>query len=285
MDAMGTRTRILAAGLTGAVAVAASAVRLGRYKLERRVNGEVDDLLASARAVDRGPVSEEDLLGLPEPVGRWLRWSGAVGRPIPATVRLKQAGELRVGDLGWLPFTGEEYYSTSPPAFVWKADVRMAPGVRVVGKDSYLDGRGALEMWVMGLVPVARGAGPDMDEGDLLRYLNEIMWFPAGALIPEITWEPVDDDSARATMSHRGVTGTATFFFDADGRVIDMVADRHDREAGAVLPWSTPISAHGEFDGVRVPIAGEAIYAREDGDHSYIRLTVKDVEQDVPERY
>lgn len=282
---MRKRMRIVMGGLTGSVLVVAAAIGVGRFTLQRRVNSEIDEVLGSGTVARRDPVSEEDLEMLPEPVQRWLRWSGAVGRPIPSTVRLKQKGELRVGNLGWFPFTAEEYYCTDSPAFVWTAHTRMAPGIPVIGKDSYIDGRGALEMRVLGLVPVARDSGPEMDQGDLLRYLNEIMWFPAGALIPEITWAPIDDVSARATMTYGSVSGTATFFFDSVGRPTNMTADRHDRESAAVVPWSTPISAYGEFDGVRVPSAGEALYAHETGYLSYIRLTVIDVGHNVPQRY
>lgn len=283
---MRKRTKIIVDGLiiVVLVVVVVAAIGLGRHLFERRINGQIDDVLRSAGGATVDPVSEEDLRGLPGPVQRWLRWSGAVGRPIPSTVRLTQEGELRVGDLGWLPFTAEEYYSTRPPAFVWRANTEMRR-VAVIGTDSYVNGRGALEMRVLGLVPVARSTGPDMDEGDLLRYLNEIMWFPAGALIPEITWAPVDDVSARATMSYGGISGTATFFFDLDGRPTNMVADRYDRECASVVPWSTPISAYGEFDGVRVPTEGEARYAREHGDFAYIRMTITDVGLDVPDRY
>lgn len=272
-------------GLTVVVLVVASVVGIGRYTFERRIDGEIDGLLESGEPAERPPVTEADIARLPDPVQRWLRWSGTVGRPVPSTVRLRQEGELRLGDRGWVPFTAEEYYATASPAFLWKATVSMAPGVPVVGTDSYIDGRGELEMRVLGLIPVAKDSGPAMDEGDLLRYLNEIMWFPAGALIPEITWEAVDDASARATMTFGGVQGTATFFFDAEGRPTNMIADRYDRDHGAVVPWSTPITAYGEFDGIRVPTAGEAVYAREDGDFSYIRLEITDIDYDVPERY
>ena len=285
---MPTRLKTMT-GLAGTVAVVvavvASALGIGRRRLEHRIDAEIEGLLESGRVGVRAPVSADDLAALPEPVQRWMRWAGVVGGQIPSTVRLKQEGELRVGDGGWLPFTAEQYYSTAPPAFVWKADIRMGPGVRIIGKDSYLDGRGALEMRVLGVVPVARDSGPEMDAADLLRFLNEMMWFPAGALIPEITWEPVDDVSARATMSYGGASGTATFYFDLDGRVTNMVADRLDRDHGSVVPWSTPIAAHGEFDGVRVPTVGEALYARPEGDFPYIRLTVTDVDYDVPQRY
>jgi hypothetical protein len=282
---MGRRGHLTVGGMTAAALLVASVIRVGGSRLERRINDQIDDVLGSSGTPTSEPVSEEHLAVLPEPVQRWLRWSGAVGRPIPSTVRLRQEGQLRVGDFGWLPFTAEEYYSTEPPAFVWKARIRMAPGISVIGKDSYIDGRGALEMRILGVFPVARDAGPQMDQGDLLRYLNEIMWFPAGALIPQISWEPVDNLSARATMSYRGVSGTATFFFDEEGRPTTMTADRHDREHGSVVPWSTPIYTYGQFDGAKVPTSGEALYVVHNGDSPYIRATVTDVAANVPHRY
>ena len=280
---MGNRS--LTVAVLGGVAAAATAMRLGRAGFERRIDDDADWVFVSGLSAPADPVRERDLDRLPEPVRRWLRWSGVVGRPIPATVRLRQAGDLRIGGGGWVPFTAEEYYSTSPPAFVWKARIRMAPGVEVVGTDSYVDGRGRLEMRLLGVAPVARDSGPAVDEADLLRFLNEIMWIPAAALLPEITWEPVDDGSARATITNRGVSGTATFFFDVEGPLTTMVADRYDRETGAVVPWSTPVRSYGELAGVRVPTSGEAVYARPGGDHSYIRLRVTDIEYDVPRRY
>jgi hypothetical protein len=37
-------------------------------------------------------VTEEMLAGLPEPVRRYLRYAGVVGRPFPGTIRLCQKG-------------------------------------------------------------------------------------------------------------------------------------------------------------------------------------------------
>jgi hypothetical protein len=218
-------------------------------------------------------------------VQRWLRYSGVVGKPIPTAVRLRQEGELRLGDRGWVPFTAEEYYTTDPPGFVWSVRLEMAPLVAVVGRDAYVAGRGSMDMRLLGLFPVARDRGPDMDRGDLLRYLNEIMWFPAGVLSPYITWDAIDASSARATMSYAGVSAPATFFFDEQGRLSNMVADRVDRHDGRVNSWSTPITDYGEFGGVWVPVAGEAVYARESGDFPYIRVRVTALEYDRPERY
>jgi hypothetical protein len=140
-------------------------------------------------------------------------------------------------------------------------------------------------MRLLGIVAVARDRGPEMDRGALLRYLNEIMWFPAAAISPAIAWEPIDGASARATITFGGVSAPAEFVFDAEGRLVNMVAERYDREAGRVLPWSTPIADYGEFEGLRLPVAGEAVYARGEGDMPYIRLRVTEIEYDRPERF
>ncbi len=86
-------------------------------------------------------------------------------------------------------------------------------------------------------------------------------------------------------MTYGGVSAPAIFMFDREGRLRNMVAERYDREAGRVLPWSTPISDYGTFGGIRVPVAGEAVYARGSGDFAYIRLRVTDIEYNRPERF
>lgn len=283
---MGRRRNFVLGGVALGAAVSLVSNALDqRREFEERIGREIDTVLAARNPERAGTVTEVDLEGLPEPVRRWLRWSGVVGKPRPSTVRLRQSGELRLGNSGWFPFVAEEHYTTDPPGFVWASRVTMAPGVTVIGRDRYFEGRGSIDMRLLGVVSVARDRGPEMDRGALLRYLNEIMWFPAAAIGPHIAWEGVDGESARATITHGDVSERATFRFDREGRLTDMVAERYDREAGRVLPWSTPISDYGEFDGIRVPVAGEAVYARGEGDMPYIRLRVTTIEQDRPERF
>jgi len=252
---------------------------------ERHLDGKVEDLFAARNPTVQTIVTEDHLVNLPDPVQRWLRYSGVVGKPVPTSVRLKQVGEIRLGDRGWMPFTAEEYYTTDPPGFVWTASIDFTGGIPVSGQDRYIEGAAALEMRLFGVIPVASDSGPEMDEGDLLRYLNETMWFPAGVLSPYITWESVDDTSARATMDYEGSRGSGTFYFDEEGRITNMIADRFDREYGAIVPWSTPLHNYGEFGGIRVPTEGEAVYTRDTGDYAYIRLRVTEIDYDEPALY
>jgi hypothetical protein len=281
---MGKRIKIAAAVIGALIAIVGVAVWAGRLVSDRRIDAEVDELLAAIPANPPAVVSEEDLAGLPEPVQRWLRWSQIVGKEYPQTVRLEQEGDFRLGEeRGWMSYDAVQYYTTEPPGYVWSVSMRMAPLVTITGRDQYMDGEGSIRMSILSLIPVANDSGGGLNQGSLLRYLNETMWFPAAVISPYITWDPVDDHSATATMSFGGVTASATFIFDDDGRLTNMTADRYNDDRDDILPWSTPILAYGEFEGVRVPTEGTGVWHYDTGDFTYIRLTITDIDYN-PER-
>jgi hypothetical protein len=104
------------------------------------------------------------------------------------------------------------------------------------------------------------------------------MWFPAAALSSYITWDAIDATSARATISDGGVMAAATFVFDEQGRPVDMVAERQDLARGRLETWATPLSAYGEFAGVRVPAEGTALWRYDTGDFPYIEVRITGLE-------
>jgi Family of unknown function (DUF6544) len=263
----------------------AAAWAVSRVAFDRRVAGEGQQLVAASNGRSR-LVAEADLVGLPEPVQQWLRWSNVLGTPYPVTVRLRQEGQFRTGqDRGWMPFTAQESYTTDPPGYLWAATFTIAPLVTVRGRDRYAEGQASIDMRLLSLIPVANDRGPGLNQGALLRYLNETMWFPAGVLSPYITWQAGDRRSAVATMGYGGVSASATFWFDDQGRLIDMTAERFDNARKAILPWSTPISDYGQFAGIRMPVQGAGVWHYEQGEFPYIRLRVTDLEYNRPEPY
>jgi hypothetical protein len=281
--------RIVAGSVLILLAGVLAAAMIGRYAFSRSVDNEVADLFQDTAAAEPVVLTEADIAHLPEPVQRWLRYSNAIGREYPETIRLKQEGKIRLGpDQAWMPFTAEQYYTTDPPAFIWKIDTRMMSVLPISGRDRYIHGHGNMTIKVLSLIPVVDATGPEMDQGTLLRYLNETMWFPAGAVSPYIEWEAVDANSAKATMSYGGTTVEATFLIDDEGRMTNMIADRY-QDAGEgdfkYLPWKTPINEYGEFDGVRIPVSGEGVWEEDWGDFSYVRLRITEVEYNVPESY
>ena len=127
-----------------------------------------------------------------------------------------------------------------------------------------------------------------MDQGAFMRYFNEIMWFPTAYLSETIAWEPIDDRSARATMTVEGQSVSAIFHFDEQDQLVDFVADRYRTQPNGTYQmetWSTPVYAYREFDSIRIPTKGSALWKLNSGDFEYIRLEVVEIEYNNPSIY
>ncbi len=251
-----------------------------RFHSENRAAARA--LLARAPMQPAPPVvTEADVAALPPPVRHWLEASGTVGRPRARTVRLHQRGGMRTArDGGFLDARAEQYFTVDEPGFVWTIDVTMMGIVPVVGRDTSVDGRGRMYIRAGGLVTVADGTGERFDQGTLLRWLGEIVWFPSGALSPAVSWEAVDEHSARATVSHRGTTASALFRFDDRGRVTKLEAKRWF-DGKTLEDWEIPITDWGTIRGVEIPTKGTATWKlapEQGGDFEYYRWEITDVE-------
>jgi hypothetical protein len=173
-----------------------------------------------------------------------------------------------------------QHYSTRPPAFVWKASFPTRNLPVVLGRDAYLDGEGSILMKVLSLFTVADEHGEALREAALMRYLDEMMWFPAAFLGNNVAWTPIDDTSATVTIDDRGMNVTATMFFDADGRLVNFRATRFNTATRTMETWETPIAGYGEFAGLRLPSKGSAVWKLADGDFTYIELEIVGIAYD-----
>lgn len=223
-------------------------------------------------------LDESSIQHLPEPVVRSLRRSGVLGRPIPRRVNIKQRGEILLNDR-WFPFDADQSYTTDAPSFAWTARVKIAGLPIARATDSLVGGRGRIHVRLLNLFTVVDASGKEMDEGALMRWLNETMWFPQVWATDVISWRPVDDKTAVGRVAVEGLAVEAAFRFDGEGRLVDFSADRYrmDGDTAALAPWRTPITDHGTFDGVEVPSRGSALWDLEAGTLEYIRLQITDV--------
>jgi len=242
-------------------------------------------LFAASREGFGDVIREEEIVRLPEPVQRWLRHANVVGSERIRTVRLKQRGLFRQGpDQRWMPFAAEQYYTTDPPAFLWHATIQTAGGLPLIDvKDSLHDGHGKIQAKIGALFTLATATGPELDQGALLRFLNETMWFPTTPVCPYIEWSCLDAHSAKATISYQRITASAVFYFDEAGNIVNMTADRYRTVDGtfSLDPWSTPITRYGEFHGIHVPTSGQGVWHLPAGDFSYIQLEITDIDYNV----
>lgn len=106
----------------------------------------------------------------------------------------------------------------------------------------YRDGKGHMLVKVASLFTVVDATGEETDQAAMMRYLSEMIWFPTALLEDNISFEAVDDASARVILTDHGRTATATLCVDEEGRLTDLVAKRY-RIVGRqrdLETWSTP---------------------------------------------
>ena len=247
------------------------------------VNNELNSFLPKDHTEKR-IVSTEMIESLPPVVQKWLKRSNILGKEIIQTVYLKQRGEMKTkSDGNWMMVEAEQYITVKPPGFVWIADVKAAPFLHLSGRDKYQNGRGHMLIKLLSLFPVVNAKGKEIDQGALLRYLSEIVWYPSSALSDYITWAEIAPTTAKATMSYGGITASGIFKFNENGDFMSFEAERYYyRKEGATLEsWFITVedtNEYKEFEGVRVPTKLSVTWKFETGDFTWFRLEVIKIE-------
>lgn len=222
---------------------------------------------------------------LPAPVRQYLTDAGVVGQPIPHVVRLKQTGTFLVRAGGpRLDFEAEQTFTVQPVGFVWLATMRQAGVPLFRARDSYRRGRGRMFVRAGSVLTVTDQTGPELDEGALLRFLSELVWFPTAFLSPNVTFEPIDARSALVSLTDHGRRVSATMQFDERGEFRGMLALRRRAHDGtySLDTWHTPARAYGYRAGLRIPTQGKAVWKLREGDLDYIDLTIGEVVCEPP---
>jgi hypothetical protein len=239
------------------------------------------------RAGGGGVVTEDDLSGLPEPAARYQRAMGVVGRPRTRSFRAHVAGRFRLGPgRPWMPLDAWQYNAADEVARLFRMRLTMAGVLPLWGWDTYLSGTGRMRGRLLGLVPVADGAGPEFDTGELTTWLNDaVLLAPAMLLDARTSWTAAGGDGFRVSVTDAGRTVSAEVSLDAEGRPADFRSeDRWAALPGGPVraPWSTPVRSWTEVDGHPRMTGGAAVWHLPHGDYRYAEMTVAALDLDVP---
>lgn len=266
------------AAVTGGLAGSTiAAVVIGNLVWKRNTTRAVRQLVPETAARTPGVFSREQLRGLPAPVARYFDLSLTPGQRLIRSARFEQEGTFRGGlDEPWAPFTAVQHFSVDPPGFVWDASIHMAPLLTVRVRDSYIGGTGGMHARIASLVPVVnQSGGAGLNAGALHRLLAEMVWLPT-ALLPGrgVTWEAIDDRTARATLAHAGTSVWLDFRFNDRGEIERASTPERSRDVegkSVPTPWVCSYRSYREVDGMRVPAEGEVEWILPEGRLSYWR--------------
>lgn len=191
---------------------------------------------------------------------------------VPASaVRLRMQGEIRLKK--WMPFRAEEVLHRTR-GFVWKARV----GAFIRGSDSLLDGVGASTWKLLGVIPVVRASGPDIDRSAAGRWMAESILLPS-MLLPELGARWDGDD---VTLRRCGETTTLSLALDERGGLQGFRTLRWGNPSGAsfdFVPFGGVVEEERTFGGITIPTrlrvgwhAGTSRWS----EGEFFRMTVED---------
>jgi hypothetical protein len=155
---------------------------------------------------------------LPEPARRYFCYTIEPGTPLVSVVELEMSGQLGLGDKdepGYRPMRASQ--TLAPPAgFVWQA--RTGP---ISGSDGATGTISWTRFWLLGLIPVVRVSGnPDHLRSAFGRIVVEGAFWVPSSLLPgnRVSWEAVDENTARATVTSGRFSQALDLTMDSEGR-------------------------------------------------------------------
>jgi hypothetical protein len=253
---------------------------LAQISFKKKVKNEIGTLLQSTTA-DQSIISEEAVSTLPPIIQIWLRKSHVIGKPMPRSVHIIQKGTMRTdSESEWMAFDAEQNFTIDPPGFVWNATIHTDKLVDIVGRDKYANGQGNMLIKAASLVTIANSSGKEIDQGTMIRYMAELMWFPHAAVSNYLNWEQVDANHARVTMNYRGVSASGLYSFNADNMPIGFEAQRFGDFKGVYSKetWSVAVKGYQYFDGLPIGNESEVTWKLKDGDFTWLKLEISEIE-------
>lgn len=204
----------------------------------------------------------------------------------------RSTGVVRIGQLGEMvlrpgaaarSFSAVEEFAIDRVAFAWRARFPIAGPLALRVTDSYDGKDGLLDVRLLGL-PVQRKRGPELAQGEAMRYLAELAWAPQAILgNPQLGWRELDDRTAEVATTVNGDRIAVRLVFNERWEIERTVAERPRFEAdGALTPWVGTYGHYEELGGVRVPTRGEVRWELADGPFTYWRGTVISLEPGEP---
>ncbi|HKY36810.1 MAG TPA: DUF6544 family protein [Polyangiaceae bacterium] len=218
-------------------------------------------------------VTEQSIETLPEPVKRYLRFMGVIGRPRDWSFKAHFKARFRREPGEWLPCEALQYDTRLKLSRLFYMQLSLN-GLPVTVRDTYLAGRGSMRAKALDLFPVVDGNGHEIDVGELVTYLNDaILMAPSLLLGPETTWQEVDANSFDVTLRDGLLSVKARVWLDQRGAPTDFsTTDRFfDQPDGKRVQteWRTPVRGWQRAGGRQLPTRAEAVWQLPGGPFVY----------------
>jgi len=254
----------------------------GKINLSIRFRKQVQKLFSLSKNISNKKFYQQQLDSLPEPVQRYFKHVLKDGQPYVSYVRLKHNGQFKTNlTKDWVNIVGEQYFTTEKPGFIWKGKTAM-----FVARDMYLADEGRLIATILSTINVVDIHGKQQyDESELLRWLGESGWFPTNLLPSEkLKWTAIDNSSAKLSFDYNGLSLYYIVHFNSANEISEMETKRYMNEK-RLETWIVKPNNYEERSGIIIPMQAEVFWRLKEGDFSYAKFKVTEIEYNRPEKF
>lgn len=229
-----------------------------------------------------GIITEQDIQHLPDPIQKYLRITGAIGKEKIHNVRLEFTGGFKTApNRKYAEFTSVQYnFYDYPKRFFYMKMPIM--GLPFDGLHVYKNEKASMKIRMASVFTVVDAKGEKMDQGETVTVFNDMCLMAPSALIDaEVKWQTIDPLTVKAVYTNGEITISATLYFNESGELTNFIStDRFMSSDGKTYlnyPWSTPAKNYQDFDGRKVPAYGETIWHMPDGEYVYGKFNLQSV--------
>ncbi len=259
-----------------------SILNYGSFSFEREYKKDVEAKLSINKFSSEDILTDADLIELPLPVQRYLRYVGAVNKPKVKNMRVVMEGEMREKGKDWFTFHSEQYNFFDNPARLFFMKGRMF-GLNVPGYHKFAEGKASMNIKLFGMFSVVQHLGGVMNKTETVTYFNDMCLMAPAALIDKrIKWESIDERTVKAKFVNGDIDITATLYFDDDGKLVNFLSyDRTSVSDMKQYPFSTPVNKYDNFNGYKIVAEGDGVWHYPDEKFVYGKFSIKDIEYNV----
>lgn len=257
-------------------------IGLFQIKFKNEYKNEVKIGLAESQKIPKSMLTEAQIAYLPEPVQKYIRYVGCIGKSTVNNFRADFTGKIRDhAKPVWMELTSEQYNFIKSPTRLFYLDATMK-GLPVAGFHCLKNGVAYMDIRLLSMFTVEYQSGAVMDTSESVTFFNDMcVMAPATLIDKRIEWLEVQGNKVKASFFNNGITISAWLYFNEKGELVNFTSE--DRSAlgkngeTVKLKWSTPLRDYKNMNGYKLASYAETIYSYPDGDFTYATFTIKDI--------
>lgn len=222
-----------------------------------------------------GVFSSEDFSQFPVVIQRYMTHCGYVGTPKMSHMRMdygkvnfkmnRSSQAMRVEYV--------QYNFASYPSRLALIDASIF-GIPFEGMDYYYEGHCGMKGVLAKLIPLFDQQGEEMNRSCLVTYLAECLFMPMALMENDITFEAIDDQTVKASITYGGETVSGIFVFNEHDEMIAFTTNDRSvtNEDGSLeqIPWTARCGNYRETEeGFKQPTTFQAVWHFSGGDFVY----------------